>query len=259
MTKPLAVVTGANRGLGLETCRQLAGRGFRVILACRRGADGARAAASISAAGAEVEPRQLDVADPASIAGFAERLRGEGAKVGALVNNAGVYQTRLDGPSARATIDVNLLGPLRVTDALVPLLADGARVVMVSSGMGELSSLPSALRERFEAPTDRDALLAAAVQFVAEAAAGAHGGDGALAYRVSKASLNALTRFYAASLAPRGIAVNAVCPGWVRTDMGGAGAARAVPEGAAGIVWAATLPPGGPTGGFFRDGEAIDW
>jgi NAD(P)-dependent dehydrogenase (short-subunit alcohol dehydrogenase family) len=199
------------------------------------------------------------VGDPATIASFAARLQGEGARIQALVNNAGVYPTTLDGATARATIDVNLMGPLRVTDALSPLLADGARVVMVSSGMGELSSLPAALRRDFERPADRDALLAAAVRFVTQAALGEHGDQGALAYRVSKAALNALTRFYAASLAPRGVAVNAVCPGWVRTDMGGAGAARDVETGASGIVWAATLPAGGPTGGFFRDGNAIGW
>jgi NAD(P)-dependent dehydrogenase (short-subunit alcohol dehydrogenase family) len=258
--RPVAVVTGGNRGLGLETCRQLAARGVAVLLASRRPPEGAdRDTALLVAQGLAVAWHPLDVADPGSIAAFAGALRDEKLVVDALVNNAGVFAKRLDAASARETVTVDFLGPLRVTDALAPLLAPAARVVMVSSGMGELAALPEPLRRRFDGARDRAALLALEEEFVAEAARGEHGADGALAYRVAKCGLNALTRLLAAELRGRGVLVNAVCPGWVRTDMGGPGAARDVATGAAGIVWAATLPPGAPTGGFFRDGKPIDW
>jgi NAD(P)-dependent dehydrogenase (short-subunit alcohol dehydrogenase family) len=259
MARPVAVVTGGNRGLGLETCRELARRGTRVVLASRREAEGTREAEALARQGLEVACWRLDVADAASIDGFAARARSEDLAVDALVNNAGVYPERLDARSARQALAVNLLGPLRLTDALAPLLASGARLVMVSSGMGELAGLPPGLRRRLEGRLDRQALLRLADDFAGEVERGEPPAWSALAYRVSKAGLNALTRLLAAELRPRGVLVNAVCPGWVRTEMGGPGASRDVVEGAAGIVWAATLPPDGPTGGFFRDGRPIPW
>ena len=213
----LAVVTGGNRGIGLEVCRQLAERGYDVVM-------GSRDVERGRAAGLDVDVRQLDVADPASIAAL------ELDRCDVLVNNAAIhYDTWQRAAGAdldvvREALDVNLLGAWRMTEALTGLLraSPHGRVVNVSSGAGSITTMTG----------------------------------GPPAYSVSKAALNALTRLLAADLRP--ILVNAVCPGWVATDMGGAGG-RPVSEGAAGIVWAATLPDDGPTGGFFRDGRPIDW
>jgi NAD(P)-dependent dehydrogenase (short-subunit alcohol dehydrogenase family) len=239
-----ALVTGANRGLGLETSRQLAALGFRVIASGRGAAD-----------------LPLDVTDPASITAATEHLRGDGTAIDVLVNNAGVSLHGFDADLARQTLAVNFFGPLRVTEALLPLIPDGGVVVMVSSGMGELAGLDPTLRGRFTDPgLTRDALIALMEGFVADVAAGRHQQRGwpSNAYRVSKIGLNALVRVWAPELAKRRIIMNAVCPGWVRTDMGGRAASRSVDKGAASIVWAATRQ-GEPTGGFFRDGRRIDW
>jgi len=267
-TQPqIAVVTGGNRGIGLETCRQLAARGLRVLIACRdpeRATDAvaAVAAAAPPGAGGGVEAARLDVADPASVADLAGRLTAEGVSIGALVNNAGVSLHGFDAGVAERTLQTNFFGAARVTDALAPLVARGGRIVMVSSGMGELRIVAPPLRERFLAPDlDRAGLDALARAFVDDVRAGehAHRGWPSSAYGVSKVALNALVRILAPALRPRGVLVNAVCPGWVRTDMGGASASRSVQQGARGVVWAATLPPDGPSGGFFRDGKPIDW
>jgi NAD(P)-dependent dehydrogenase (short-subunit alcohol dehydrogenase family) len=258
MPSHLAVVTGANRGLGLETARQLAARGWGVVLAVRREAEGSAAAASLSAQGGRARAWPLDVADPASVERFAARARGEGLRVDALVQNAGVFPARADATTARDAMAANVLGPVRLADALAPHLAPAARVVMVSSGMGRLAGLPDDLRRAVESIRTREDLSRLA-EDVARRAAGLGAGGGSLVYSISKAALNAATRLLARELAPRGVLVNAVCPGWVRTDMGGAGAPRSVDEGAAGIVWAAVLAPDGPTGGFYRDGRPIPW
>ncbi len=178
-----------------------------------------------------------------------------------LVNNAGVALDGFDARVARDTMETNFFGPLRVTEALLPSIRDGGHVVMVSSGIGELSGIASPLRERFADPLlTRDGLIELAQSFVAAVEQGQHAALGwpSSAYRISKVSLNALTRVFAASLAPRRIRVNAVCPGWVRTDMGGPGAARSIEQGAASIVGLA-LTESGPTGGFFRDQKPIPW
>jgi carbonyl reductase 1 len=240
-----ALVTGASRGLGLETCRQLEARGLRVIPTSRAGGAG----------------RQLDVADERSIAALAAALAQDGVTLDVLVNNAGISMRGFDAEVARRTIDVNFLGALHVTEALLPRLRDGGNVVMVSSGLGALSALSPALQARFlDAALSRDALVELAESFVRDVERGRHTAAGwpSSAYAVSKVSLNALARVLARDLAPRRIRVNAVCPGWVRTDMGGRGAPRALEEGAASIVWAAAAEDG-PSGGFFRDGRAIDW
>lgn len=259
MRRPVAVVTGGNRGLGRETCRQLGARGWAVLLASRRAEEGERAAEELSEQGLAVAWRPLDVADPASIAAFADGLTAERIAVDALVNNAGVYPQGAHPASAHRTMEVNFLGPLRLTDALAPLLGRGASVVMVSSGMGELHGLPPEIRSRFEQPLSREELVRLEEELAGTLDRGEHHGDGSLPYRVTKCGLNVLTRLLAKELAAHGVRVNAVCPGWVRTDMGGAGAPREVEEGASGIVWGATLPPDGPSGGFFRDGRPIAW
>ncbi|MDP9097063.1 MAG: SDR family NAD(P)-dependent oxidoreductase [Pseudomonadota bacterium] len=225
----VALVTGANRGIGLEVARQLAARGIVILLGARDSAKAENAARSLAG---EVHPLRLDVADAASIAAVAAEVARDHERLDILVNNAGVhYDTHehasdadLDGIVAEA-LATNLLGPWRVTQALLPLLRCSAhpRIVNVSSEGGSLASM----------------------------------GNGPPAYQVSKAALNALTRTFAGELPPP-FKVNAVCPGWVETDMGGHGG-RPVREGAAGIVWAATLADDGPTGGFFRDERPLPW
>jgi NAD(P)-dependent dehydrogenase (short-subunit alcohol dehydrogenase family) len=217
----IAVITGANRGIGLEVARQLAARGNTAILTAR---DPASAEAAAERVGAR--PAQLDVTDLDSVARFAENV----PEADALVNNAAINYdtweraTTADLDVVRGTLETNLLGAWRVAQALLPQLerSDHPRIVNVSSGAGQLSDM----------------------------------GGGTPAYRVSKTALNALTRMLAAEL-PRA-RVNSVCPGWVATDMGGAGG-RPVAEGAASVIWAIDVPDDGPTGGFFRDGQRLPW
>jgi NAD(P)-dependent dehydrogenase (short-subunit alcohol dehydrogenase family) len=259
---PLAVVTGGNRGLGRETSRQLGRRGYRVILTSRDAAEGQEAAEALRADGLDVHPHVLDVTRAGDAAALAAYLRNQDWRVEALVNNAGASFTGFDAEVVRKTLAANYHGAVSVTDALLPLLTEDARVVMVSSGMGELSCLSRPLQQEFLAPDLTRAQLDALVaRFAADVAAGKHTEHGwpSSAYRVSKVALNAFTRILTRELAGTRILVNAVCPGWVRTDMGGPSASRSVSEGASGIVWAATLLAGGPRGGFFRDGKPIGW
>jgi NAD(P)-dependent dehydrogenase (short-subunit alcohol dehydrogenase family) len=210
--------------------RQLAERGYTTILGSRDSAKGDAAARAIGRD--EVVAAPLDVSDDASVAAFAEWVGDAHGRCDVLVNNAAVdYDTDQRAVSAdlarvRGDLDTNLFGAWRVTQALLPLLrrSDHPRVVNVSSGGGSLASM----------------------------------GGGTPAYSVSKASLNALTRLLAGELERDGVLVNSVCPGWVATDMGGSGG-RPVRDGAAGVVWAATLPDDGPTGGFFRDQRPVAW
>ena len=221
------VVTGANRGLGLEIARQCAARGDAVVLGSRDPAAGERAAAGLRG---RVLPVALDVTgDPASAAAAVEHAFG---RVDVLVNNAAIhYDTwqdavEVDLAVVREALETNLLGAWRTTLAFLPLLHRSAhpRVVMVSSEGGSLASM----------------------------------GGGTPAYSVSKAALNALTRVLAGDLRDDGVLVNAVCPGWTATDMGGSGG-RPVAEGAASVLWAVDLPDGGPTGTFTRDGRPLRW
>jgi NAD(P)-dependent dehydrogenase (short-subunit alcohol dehydrogenase family) len=228
----VAVVTGANRGIGREVARQLAQRGDTVILGSRDLAKGERAAAELARGGAVTLPRQLDVSDQGSVDRLAAWLGDQYGRVDVLVNNAAInYDTWQRASAAdlqvvRETLDTNLLGAWRTTLALLPLLRRGghARVVNVTSGAGSLATM----------------------------------GVGTPAYSVSKAALNALTRILAAELRVDGILVNAICPGWVATDWGGPGG-RPVADGAASVLWGVDLPDNSPTGGFFRDGRPVPW
>lgn len=229
----IVLVTGANRGIGLEVGRQLAEQGALVLLSGRNLEATNLAAAAIAKEGYLVEALQLDVTQPKQIDLAASELETRFGKLDILVNNAAVYLDEgssifeVSSGTFQDTLATNLVGPLILTRRMLPLLkrSQAGRIVNVSSGMGALHDMRG-----------REA-----------------------AYRVSKTGLNTLTRIMASELQASGIKVNAICPGWVRTDMGGSNAPRNVVQGARGIVWAATLPADGPTGGFFRDGEALDW
>jgi NAD(P)-dependent dehydrogenase (short-subunit alcohol dehydrogenase family) len=253
---PYALVTGANRGLGFETAKELVSRGWDVVVAGRDFEATKKAAVSL---GSRARAVRLDVALPEGPAAALAEL-GEVPAFDALVNNAGVSLDGFDAEVARRTIETNYRGAVRVTDEFRPRLSPTANVVMVSSGMGELSSVSSELRRRLLDALLTRALLDELVDgFVEKVRAGGDlGGWPKNAYRVSKVALNAFTRLLAAEL-PSGQRVNAVCPGWVRTRMGGSGASRNVEKGASGIVWAATLREGDANGGFFRDAKPIDW
>jgi NAD(P)-dependent dehydrogenase (short-subunit alcohol dehydrogenase family) len=228
VTPPVAVVTGGNRGIGLEVCRQLAARGYAVVLGSRSSAKGAAAAAALDG---DVRVCALDVADDASVAAAASRVADELGRVDVLVNNAAIlYDTWARAESAdlgqvHEAVETNLFGAWRTTQAFLPLLRQSPhpRIVNVSSEGGSLASMSG----------------------------------GTPAYSVSKAALNALTRLLAGELSRDRVLVNAICPGWTDTDMGQGG--RPVAAGAASVVWAVELPDDGPTGGFFRDGVPLRW
>jgi NAD(P)-dependent dehydrogenase (short-subunit alcohol dehydrogenase family) len=233
---PVAVVTGAYRGLGLETCRQLADLGYRVVLTARRDTDGEAAAASLREQGKDVRFQRLDVDDQTLVDDLALSIRDQFGRLDVLVNNAGIFPDpppdsatssvfEADADTLRDAFETNTLGPWRLCRALVPLMNGNGRVVNVSSGMGQLSDMNGCCP----------------------------------GYRLSKTALNAVTRIFADELKDTAVKVNSVCPGWVRTEMGGDNATLSVEEGARGIVWAATLDDDGPSGGFFRHGEPIDW
>jgi NAD(P)-dependent dehydrogenase (short-subunit alcohol dehydrogenase family) len=224
------LVTGANRGIGLAIARQLAELGNSVLLGSRDLKAGEEAAESLRRLGLNAAPIHVDLTLPATIDAAINDIAQSGRQLDVLVNNAGVLHDKplLDLTDAQLadSIAVHLTGPLRLIRALVPsMVARGyGRIVNVSSGWGSF----------------------------------AEGMGGPGAYGVTKAALNALTARLAKEL-PSAVKVNAMCPGWVRTRMGGEAATRTPDEGADTAVWLATLPGDGPTGGFFRDRKPIEW
>jgi NAD(P)-dependent dehydrogenase (short-subunit alcohol dehydrogenase family) len=221
----VALVSGANRGIGAEIARQLAeDHGFLVFAGARDPSD--------VAAVEGIVPIELDVTDQRTLDTARDQVESDPGRLDALVNNAGVFGDPVgvadyDLDRAHEVIETNVFGPWRLIEAFIPLLrrSDHPRVVNVSSGAGQLSDMDG----------------------------------GRAAYRVSKSGLNALTRALAADERGSGMLVNTMCPGWVRTDMGGSAAPKSVEEGADTAVWLATLPDDGPSGGFFRNREPIPW
>lgn len=244
----IAVVSGANRGIGKEIARRLAAAGLDVIVGSRDLDMGQRVAEEIGA-----RAHELDVTSRGSIGALAEEL----PYVDVLVNNAGIALEGFDAQIARRTVEVNFLGAMHLTDTLLPKMGARGRVVMVSSGVGELSRFRETPRRCFEDPElTRDQLVTMVESFVLDVQAGVHEQHGwpSSAYAVSKAAMNALTRVLARELAddPRHIRVNAACPGWVRTRMGGESAPRSPEQGADTPVWLALEAPDELTGLFFR-------
>jgi carbonyl reductase 1 len=258
---PLAIVTGANRGLGLGTAEALARRGYRVWLTGRDAAHTEQVASALRKQKLDVQAATLDVASPAGVGAFAERMASE-PPIDALVNNAGATFKGFDAKVAADTLEINYRGAARVTGALFSKLAASANIVMVSSGMGELSNLSPELQKRLlAADLSREDIEGIAEEFLSAVSRGAPAAAGfpSNAYSVSKALMNAFTRVLGRELEGSARRVNAICPGWVKTRMGGSGAPRSLEQGVSGIVWAATLDRGGPNGGFFRDAKPIAW
>jgi NAD(P)-dependent dehydrogenase (short-subunit alcohol dehydrogenase family) len=231
--KKIALVTGGNRGLGFETCRQLAQLGMSVILSARDISKGEKAAKQLSDIGLDVVFYQLDVSNQNHINRISEQIIQQFTRLDILVNNAAIlYDTwqnviNADLEVVNQAIITNLFGPWRLSQICIPIMKRNkyGRIVNVSSGAGSLHYMDS---------------------------------GGTPAYSVSKAALNALSRILASELRGTGILVNSVDPGWVATDMGGRGG-RTVEDGAKGIVWAATLPDNGPSGGFLFDDRPAPW
>jgi NAD(P)-dependent dehydrogenase (short-subunit alcohol dehydrogenase family) len=219
-----ALVTGGNRGIGLQVVRQLAELGLQVLLGTRESDAGAEAAASLGLPGVTVV--RIDVADPASVAAARDLLRPKGVDI--LVNNAGINpRGAVTDAEAERAWQVNVLGVWRVTQAFLPS--------MRQRGWGRIVNVST------------------------EVATNSHESHGGGIYRTTKIAMNALSRVLAEDLAGTGILLNAISPGWCRSDMGGGGAPRSAMQGAASILWGITLPDDGPSGGFFQDGEPLPW
>jgi NAD(P)-dependent dehydrogenase (short-subunit alcohol dehydrogenase family) len=229
----IALITGGNRGIGFETARQLAGRGFHVVIAARNQSDGQKSAERIQAAGGQATFLSLDVGSSESIQQAARRFAAIADFLDVLINNAGIYPDEgvniltISRKQMVETLQTNTFGQLEVTQAFVPFLrtSTAPRIINVSSGYGELNGLSA------DVPS----------------------------YCLSKLALNGLTIMLADGLRSDRIAVNSMCPGWVRTKMGGPNATRSVEEGADTAVWLADDAPQELTGRFFRNREEISW
>ncbi|HVS00127.1 MAG TPA: SDR family oxidoreductase [Thermoanaerobaculia bacterium] len=231
--KRVALVTGANRGIGLEICRQLGQTGYSVVVAARDAVKGERARRTLAAEGIEAHFHPMDVTDPEGVRQSAEFVARELGRLDALVNNAAIAVDPkeslgdVDVEVMRRTLETNFLGALRCCQAFLPMMREQGygRIVNVSSGRGSFSKL----------------------------------GAGGPCYRISKTALNALTVILADEVKDTNILVNAMTPGWVRTRLGGMKAPRSTAEGAETAVWLAMLPDDGPRGRFFKDREEFPW
>lgn len=237
--KKIALITGSNRGLGQEIARQLARQGHLVIMSSRT-ESGSDSAAELAAEGLNVLHLILDVNNSGDILSAKNWIEEEFNRLDILVNNAGVLMDRdatmleMTESDLRMTLETNTIAPILLTQKLAPLMMKNryGRIVNISSTMGSLNDM---------AASPLSSALTAS------------------AYRLSKAALNAVTILQAKELCGYSILVNAVCPGWVRTDMGGLNAPLSVEQGAKTPVWLANLPEGGPTGKFFRNMKEIPW
>ena len=226
--KKVALITGANRGIGLETAKQMKALDYEVILTSRNVDEGERAARDLG-----VRFHQLDVLSAKSIDSLHAFVKKEFGRLDALINNAGILIDRNDGilnipeEKLRTTLDTNTYAPLALIRAFLPMMLaqNYGRIVNVSSQLGAIRGFS----------------------------------DYTPAYRLSKLALNGITLMLADAVKGKNILINSVHPGWVKTEMGGAGAPLSLEEGARGLVWAATLPDDGPHGGFFQDGKRMDW
>lgn len=236
--KKVALVTGANRGLGFESCRQLGRQGYHVVLTSRDAKAGEEAAASLRGEGFDVEFRQLDVTDHDGIASLVDSVRQNPGRIDALIANAGIFPEGANYPivtpaldvdtdTVRLTLETNTIGHMVLCQHVIPIMREQGygRIAILSSGSGSLADM----------------------------------GGGMIGYRISHVANNAMTRVFAAETDGENIKVNSVCPFWVKTRMGGQDGLREVEEGAEGIVWAATLPDDGPSGGFFREMAPLEW
>ena len=232
-----ALVTGANKGIGFEICRQLAQKNIHVIMGCRDQAKGEDAVKQHTSEGLSAELAIINVTEDASIQAAVKQIIKAHNRIDILVNNAGILIDWQDGAltikidQLRQTLETNFYGALRMIQAVLPHMQESGygRIVNLSSTMGSLSYNSSG------------------------------GGSSAPAYRLSKTALNGLTAIFANDLTGSDIKINSVCPGWVRTDMGGSSASRSVEQGADTAVWLATLPKDGPNGGFFKDRQSREW
>lgn len=230
---PIALVTGGNRGIGFEICRQLGRKGIRVLLTARDSTLGEEATQKLQNEGLDVQFLRLGVTHPEQVRDAYEWIAGQFGRLDILINNAAIYPddrvSVLNVPleMVEQTFRINTLGPLNLCQAFVPLMKRNnyGRVVNVSSEMASLSDM----------------------------------GGGTAAYRISKTALNAITVTLAAEVKNYNIKVNSMCPGWVRTRMGGTNARRSPEQGADTVIWLATLPDDGPNGGFFKDRKPIPW
>jgi NAD(P)-dependent dehydrogenase (short-subunit alcohol dehydrogenase family) len=238
MKEQIALITGSNRGIGFEIAKQLAMKKIQVILTSRNSANGEAAVRKLAKDDVKkVVAMELDVSNQVSVDKLSDEVEKTFGRLDILVNNAAILidkdnvtASNADLETVRATLETNLIGAWRMCKTFIPLMKKNSfgRIVNVSSGSGEFEYMATS-------------------------------GGYWPAYSVSKASLNALTVMLASELKGTNILVNAVCPGWVRTDMGGSNATRSVEEGAATPVWLATLPDGGPTGHNYYDKKQISW